>query len=88
MPPYRVEFRPEADGDLSGLSPDARERVLERIRWLAGNFEEIKPETLKGTQWRGVLKLRVGDYRVLYTANRRQRLVTIHIVGHRREIYR
>ncbi len=88
MPPYRVEFRPETDGDLSGLSPDARERVLERIRWLAGNFEETNPEALKGTHWRGVFKLRVGDYRVLYTANRRQRLLTIHIVGHRREIYR
>ena len=86
--PYEVEFRPEAASDLDHLSPDIRERVLDRVRWLASHFDDITPEPLRGKQWRGVLKLRVGDYRVLYTASLRLRLITIHLVGHRREIYR
>ncbi len=86
--PYEVEFRPEAVSDLGRLAPDVRERVLDRVRWLAAHFDEITPEPLRGKQWRGVVKLRVGDYRILYAADRRQRLLTIHLIGHRREIYR
>jgi mRNA interferase RelE/StbE len=86
--PYQVEFRPEAVRDLDRLAPDVRERVLDRVRWLAAHFDEITPEALRGRQWRGVLKLRVGDYRILYTADRRPRRLTIQLIGHRREIYR
>ncbi len=86
--PYEVEFRPEAISDLDDLTSDVRERILDRVRWLASQFDDITPEPLRGKQWRGVLKLRVGDYRILYTANRRLRRLTIHLVGHRREIYR
>lgn len=86
--PYQVEFRPEAVSDLDRLAPEIRERVLDRIRWLAAHFDEITPEPLRGKQWRGLFKLRVGDYRILYTSHRRQRLLTIHLIGHRREIYR
>jgi mRNA interferase RelE/StbE len=62
--------------------------VLERIRWLATHTDQLTPEPLRGREWRGVFKLRVGDYRILYTTNRRTRLLTIHLIGHRREIYR
>jgi mRNA interferase RelE/StbE len=86
--PYEAEFRPEAIGDLDHLTSDIRERILDRVRRLASHFDDITPEPLRGKQWRGVLKLRVGDYRILYTANRRLRLLTVHLVGHRREIYR
>ncbi len=86
--PYNVEFRPEAVRDLESLAAEVCERILERVRWLAVHFDDLTPESLKGKQWRGVLKLRVGDYRILYTADRRSRLLTIHLIGHRREIYR
>ena len=84
---YQVEFRPEAERDLSRLDKQVSQRVLKRIKWLAQHFEEIEVESLTGKQWRGVFKLRVGDYRVLYTADRLKRLITIHLIGHRREIY-
>ena len=86
--PYEVEFRPEAISDLDHLASDVRDRIFDRVRWLASHFDDITPEPLRGKQWRGVIKLRVGDYRILYTANRRLRLLTIHLVGHHREIYR
>ncbi len=31
--------------------------------------------------------LRVGDYRVLYHVNPEQHMITIHKIGHRRDIY-
>ena len=87
-PPYPVEFRPGAAEDLDRLSSEIRDRVLDRIRWLATHTDQLTPEALRGKEWRGVFKLRVGDYRILYTANRRTRLLTIHLIGHRREICR
>jgi mRNA-degrading endonuclease RelE of RelBE toxin-antitoxin system len=29
----------------------------------------------------------VGDYRIIYEANREEKLLTVQLVGHRREIY-
>ena len=47
----------------------------------------IKPEALVGPLL-GLSKLRMGDYRVVYEADRENRLITVHLIGHRREIYR
>ncbi len=36
----------------------------------------------------GLRRLRVGDYRVIYTVSDRELVVLVIDVGHRREIYR
>ncbi|MCS7016815.1 MAG: type II toxin-antitoxin system RelE/ParE family toxin [Gemmatales bacterium] len=63
---FQVEFTSGAETDLARLDKPVAQRVLRKLRWLAENFEAITPETLTG-QWQGIFKLRVGDYRVLYT---------------------
>ena len=84
---YSVEFKPEAENDLSRLDNVVAQRVLNRIKWLAEHVETIKLEALRGERWKGLLKLRVGDYRVLYAVVRSKKLISVHLVGHRREIY-
>lgn len=84
---YHVEFTPDAESDLAGLNKSIAQRILTKIRWLAENFNVITPEPLSG-QWKGVYKLRVGDYRVLYTFNTLTETITIHIIRHRREVYK
>ena len=85
---YEVEFTPEAEEDLARLSKSVAQRILKKIRWLAENFEMITPEPLTG-EWKDLYKLRVGDYRVLYTFSQVERkVIIIHLVGHRREIYK
>ena len=66
---YELEFTSNAESDLSRLGAPMAQRVLTRLRWLAENFDVIRPEALRG-EWRGMFKLRVGDYRVLYACNR------------------
>ncbi len=83
---YQVEFLPQALKDLERLDQAVARRVLRKLRWLAENFDSAKLESLSGTL-AGLLKLRVGDYRVIYQANRQRKWLTIHLVGHRREIY-
>jgi len=84
---WQVAFTPDAEDDLARLDRLLAQRVLTRLRWLAEHFARITPQALSGS-WQGVYKLRVGDYRVLYTCDRENRRIIVHFVRHRREIYR
>jgi len=51
------------------------------------HFEEITPEPLKG-DLAGFFKYREGDYRILYQPLPKEKVILIHEIGHRRDIYR
>lgn len=83
---YSVELTYEAIAELEQLSPKNQERTLHKIHWLLNNFNELTPTALTG-DLSGLFKLRVGDYRVLYSYSEETEIVTVHRIGHRREIY-
>jgi len=83
---YQIEFLPEPLADLGKLDKAVAQRIMNKLRWLAENFESLRLETLSGNLSR-LSKLRVGDYRVLYEPDRNRKVLTVHLVGHRREIY-
>jgi mRNA interferase RelE/StbE len=83
---YRLEIMPAAERDLRRLAPAILRRVDVRMRALAEQPRPHGVEHLTGTH--GGLRLRVGDYRLLYTVNDRQQVVTIARVRHRGEVYR
>jgi mRNA interferase RelE/StbE len=83
---YQVEFLAEAEADLAKLDSTIRKRILKKLKWLSRNFENITPEPLSG-EFRNHFKLRVGDYRAIYSVNPESKLILIHAVGHRKEIY-
>jgi len=84
---YHIRFTPTAGDDLGRLDKPVAQRILTKIRWLAEHIETVTPEPLAG-QWSDVFKLRVGDYRVLYTFVAAESTITIHFVRHRREVYK
>ena len=57
---------------LARLEAWVAQRVLNRLRWFAENFEAIRPEELTG-QFPGGFKLRVGNYRVFYICDQTER---------------
>jgi mRNA interferase RelE/StbE len=83
--PYTVVFVADARDDLKRLNKIIAQRILSKLKWLAENLDTITPDVLTG-QWQDAFKLRVGDYRVIYTVERS--VITVHAVGHRREVYR
>jgi mRNA interferase RelE/StbE len=84
---YQVEFVPAAIKDLQAIDKIIAQRVLNKIKWLSENLDDITPEMLVG-KWHHKYKLRVGDWRIIYTIEQDKKLLTIHLIGHRREIYR
>ena len=84
---YQALILEEAERDLEHLDPLVAKRINKRIKWLAENFEQIKPEPLTG-EWARFFKFRVGDYRVIYKVVHEERLIAVYYVRHRSEVYR
>lgn len=84
---YKVQFTNVARADLKHLTSKVRERILRKIRRLVDNFESSPHLALSG-EFSSLFKLRVGDYRVLYSADKETKTVIVRRVGHRRDVYR
>jgi mRNA interferase RelE/StbE len=84
---YQVRILDAAAHDLAQLDPAVARRVVNRLRWFAENLDDIKPEALAG-DLAGFYRLRIGDYRVVYEILHSEQEIVIHLIGHRREIYR
>jgi mRNA interferase RelE/StbE len=84
---YQIRILDPATQELARLDKQIGRRIVERIHWLAENIDDIKPVALKGNL-AGLYKLRVGDYRIIYEILHDERVIVIHLVGHRREVYR
>lgn len=84
MSQYRVELRPAAVRALRKLDPSVRQRVQGAIALLA---QDPRPPSTRALQGHPGLRVRVGDYRIIYTVADDVLLVVVVTVGHRRELY-
>ena len=86
MSAYRIVFPPAARRQLAALDATARRRVARRIEALATEPRPPGGEVLKGGQ--GELRVRVGDWRVIYAVRDRELLVLVIKTGYRSDVYR
>jgi mRNA interferase RelE/StbE len=80
---YRIELRPAAARALHKLDPQAQSRVRGAIALLA---KDPRPPGARALQGRPALRVRVGDYRIIYTVHDDLLFVVVQL-GHRRDIY-
>lgn len=83
---YQVEFTLEAIDSVEKLTSAIQERILKKISWLSENLDDLTPQALSA-DLSGLFKLRVGDYRIIYSFDPNRQCITVHKVGHRRDIY-
>ncbi len=84
MSAYRIELRPAAVRALRKLDPQVRRRVHGAIALLA---QDPRPPGARALQGRPGLRVRVGDYRIIYTVEDDVLVVVVVRLGHRRDIY-
>lgn len=84
---YRIVFEPRAVKELASLPRRERRRVAERIDALAGNPFPPDAKALQGSS-KGLHRIRIGDYRVIYHVVRSVLTVTIIRIGQRGDVYR
>jgi mRNA interferase RelE/StbE len=82
---YRVEVKPSAKKELERLSSQAIARITRRLEALASNARPAGCKKLKGgdKEWR----VRVGDYRVVYTIDELKLLLEVTRIRHRSHVY-
>ena len=86
MAEYGVNFRRSADKDLRRLDAATERRVVRAIEELARRPRPTGCRKLVGSE--NAFRIRIGDYRVIYTVEDAVREVVIESVRHRREAYR
>lgn len=84
---YRIIILPKALRSLESLDKPIAKRIINKLSWLSENFDDLTPLPLRGGV-SGTYKLRVGDWRIIYSFDIERRGITIHLIGHRSEIYR
>ena len=83
---YSITFKSAAQRTLSKLPNDAAERIARAIDGLEFEPRPKGCEKLKGAD--NLWRIRVGDYRVVYSIEDDRLIVLVVKIGHRREIYR
>ena len=85
MASYSVFFVPVAEKQIEQLQKRDRQRVVAAIRALA---DDPRPRGCEKLSTLEKYRIRVGDYRVVYTIDDRIVRVVVVKVGHRRDVYR
>ncbi|HEX9726756.1 MAG TPA: type II toxin-antitoxin system RelE/ParE family toxin [Vicinamibacteria bacterium] len=82
---YRIEIRPAAAEFISSLTGKDLRLVSEKIDALANYPVPPQAKRLQGSPQ--YLRIRAGNYRVIYSVDNDQVLVVVVTVGHRKDIY-
>ena len=83
---YRIYLDGRAQKDLDRLPGNTLRRVLEALTALRENPRPPGCLKLRGSE--DAYRIRVGDYRVLYSIDDGAQTIRVWRVRHRREVYR
>jgi len=86
MPQYEIVFARSASKELQALSQTVAERILGKVQLLASDPRPSGCKRLRGhsSLWR----IRVGEYRVIYSVDDGNLVVDVSVIRHRSEAYR
>ena len=80
-----IRWERRAVKELRALPEESQRRIYETLGTLRDN--PLRGSRLSG-KWRGLRRLRIGPYRVIYGFDGKELLVSVVRVGHRRDVYR
>ena len=83
---YEIQVDPYARKALGAIDRPIRRRIIAKIEALATDPRPAGAIMLKGRHWDW--RVRVGDWRIIYTVADAVLVVLVIEVDHRREIYR
>lgn len=84
---YKVEFSNKATKSLKKIASIYQDLILTKIEEIATNpFENSNVKALKGVE--KTYRLRVGDYRVIFTIKDGELVILVIDIDHRGNIYK
>ncbi len=85
MARYSIEISRTAEKQLKKLNRDDQRRVVKAIVALADDPHPRGSRKLTGCE--DVFRIRVGQYRVLYSVSGKKLVIIILKIGHRKDVY-
>jgi len=85
MEPYKIVFKKSVAKDLKKIPKKDVSKILKVIRSLA---TDPRPHGVKKLSGQERYRMRQGNYRILYSIEDAQLIITVVKVGDRREVYR
>jgi mRNA interferase RelE/StbE len=83
---YSVRLKRSAEKQIKVLPRDIADRVAVAINGLAANPRPNGSKKLKGLN--STYRIRVADYRIVYSIEDSELIIEVIKVAHRREVYR
>lgn len=85
MSHFKIEFKPTARKSLAKIEKKDQLRIYAALELLGDNPRPPLAIQIKGST---CFRVRVGDYRILYSIDSGRLIILVIDIGHRREIYR
>ncbi len=82
---YSIQIKGSAAKSLNKLPEPVRKRLIEAIDRLA---QDPHAGRILHGEFRGLRRIRVGSYRVVYNLMREQLVVLVVRIGNRKDVYR
>lgn len=84
---YLLDFSEEGRDSIASLNKEVQKKVFKKLKWFILNINSLYLLPLKG-EYSGLFKLKIGDYRAIYDIDHSRKVITVHKVGHRKDIYK
>jgi mRNA interferase RelE/StbE len=86
MASYKAVLKPSVEKDLRPIPKVTIVRIFQHIEQLRDAPFPRQSIKLAGAEQ--LYRLRVGDYRIIYSVDKEEKQITVHYVRHRRDVYR
>jgi len=87
---YKITFLPDAEDSFKKLDRPIQKRIAQKIDWLAENADKVihHPLTSLPDDLRGLCRMRLGHYRIIYWIYAETKHIKIYDIEHRGKDYR
>jgi len=82
---YSIQVKKSALKELGQISPPYNKKIIEAIDSLATN---PRPEGVKKLKGEEAFRIRIADYRVIYTIEDVIKIVEVQRIRHRKDAYK
>jgi mRNA interferase RelE/StbE len=86
MPQYKIFFARSARKELQASPLNVAKRIIEKIESLDSNPRPSGSKKLHGHS--GLWRVRIGEYRVIYSIDDNTRTIDVILIRHRSDAYR
>lgn len=83
---YKIELKSSSEQDLKRIDKQNIPKILDAIESLGNNPFPINSKKLRSAEL--TYRLRIGDYRIIYQVDRKNKVIIIYHIRHRKEAYK